>query len=130
MNILRLRRMVYLVAPLIVVILALGCNQDDDEDGTVMTPSGERDNNEIWIFDLEFIPETLTVAESTTVIWVNQDTENYRIRSGAPSEPTNVFNSETLGNTETFSFTFNDVGTYPYFCELHPERMIGSVVVQ
>jgi len=80
--------------------------------------------------DLEFVPETLTVAEGTTVIWVNQDVVDHRIRSGAPSEPTEFYHSETLGNGDTFSFTFDDVGTYPYFCELHPQQMIGTVVVQ
>ena len=130
MNVLNLKRMIHIIGPLIVLIVAFGCNQDDDENDTVMTPSGERDDNEVWILDLEFIPETLTVAESTTVIWVNQDVVDYRIRSGAPSEPTQLFNSETFGNGETFSFTFNSVGTYPYFCELHPEQMIGTVIVQ
>ena len=60
----------------------------------------------------------------------NQGVVDHRIRGGAPSEPTELYHSEILGNGDTFSYTFTDVGTYPYFCELHPEQMIGTVIVQ
>jgi plastocyanin len=40
-----------------------------------------------------------------------------------------VFKSKVLDTDETFSFTFGKVGSYPYFCSIHP-KMTGKVVVQ
>jgi nitrite reductase (NO-forming) len=33
-----------------------------------------------------------------------------------------------MGKGQSFSFTFDKAGEYPYFCEPHP-NMVGTVVV-
>jgi len=56
-------------------------------------------------------PKTLTVAPGTTVRWVNESGDRYRMRSRTgPVE----FDSGNIEPGEAFSFTFTRAGTYPY----------------
>jgi plastocyanin len=40
-----------------------------------------------------------------------------------------VFKSKVMDADESFSFTFDKPGTYPYFRSVHP-KMTGTVVVK
>ena len=63
------------------------------------------------------------------IIWQNTDTVTHSITSGTPAEgPSGVFDSGLLETYEYFSHTFDTVGTYDYFCMVHP-WMQGMVVV-
>ena len=70
----------------------------------------------------------LAVAAGTTVTWVNKDPVTHTSTSGTPVDPTGVWNSAFLTVDESFSFTFNEVGTFPYFCDIH-NSMTGTVTV-
>lgn len=39
-----------------------------------------------------------------------------------------AFHSGVIGSGETFTYTFEDAGTYPFFCQIHPE-MSGSITI-
>jgi plastocyanin len=45
------------------------------------------------------------------------------------TDDSKTFKSKVLDTDEKFSFTFSKVGTYPYFCSIHP-KMTGKVIVQ
>ena len=56
-------------------------------------------------------PKALTIAPGTTVRWVNESDNRYRMRSrNGPEE----FDSGNIEPGESFSFTFRLAGTYPY----------------
>ena len=74
--------------------------------------------------EFAFTPGTVTVARGTTVTWVNHDEEPHTITSAA-----GAFGSTGLSHDETFTQTFTQLGTYPYFCALHP-RMRATVIVK
>jgi plastocyanin len=76
----------------------------------------------INIQNFSFNPGTLTINKGDTVIWTNNDSAPHQIKSA-------TFNSNTLSNGGTFSFTFTDAGTYNYSCAIHPS-MTGSIIVQ
>ena len=40
-----------------------------------------------------------------------------------------LFKSSNLTQGETFSYTFQEVGTVDYFCELHPTQMQATISV-
>jgi amicyanin len=80
----------------------------------------------VSIADFVFEPKELIVTVGTTVTWVNADDVPHTVTSTA-SPP--LFGSQTLDTNDTFSFVFKKVGTYDYFCKLHP-AMIGKVVVR
>ena len=78
----------------------------------------------IEISDFAFGPQELTVQAGTVVTWANEDGVGHSIKSGDGS-----FDSPDFGQGETFSFTFNEPGTYPYVCGIH-DSMTGTVVVE
>lgn len=41
-----------------------------------------------------------------------------------------LFKSGDIGSGETFNYTFNETGTYDYFCEIHKPDMKGKIVVE
>ncbi len=81
----------------------------------------------ISIQGFRYNPPALTVHLGDTVVWENMDTAPHTVttQSGAPIG----FDSGTLGQGQTFSYTFNQSGTYNYHCTFHAE-MNGSILVQ
>jgi plastocyanin len=75
-----------------------------------------------------YSPANITVAKGTTVVWSWNGRSSHSVTSGTPSAPTTTFNSG-IQSSGTFSFTFNQVGTFPYFCMVHGTMMEGSVNV-
>ena len=82
-----------------------------------------------------FIPNPVTIDIGDTVTWENTDTAAHTITSGtAVQGPDGVFDSSLImapmgGVVKTFSHTFDDAGTYDYFCMVHP-WMAGTVIVE
>ena len=64
-----------------------------------------------------------------TVTWKNMDVREHTITSGTASDgPDGVFDSGILGVYFPFSYTFDEPGTYDYFCMVHP-WMKGKIIV-
>ncbi len=77
-----------------------------------------------------FDPSTVTVAPGTTIDWKNNDKVSHTVTSGNPSDNQTgtIFDSSLIAAGKDFSFTFNNPGTYNYFCQVHP-WMTGQVIV-
>jgi len=68
-----------------------------------------------------FIPYEVSIAVGGEVIWSNVDSAAHTVTSGNPSdEPDGVFDSSLFMTGTTFSHTFDEAGTYEYFCMVHP----------
>jgi len=78
-----------------------------------------------------FIPNPVTIDIGDTVTWENVDNAAHTVTSGSPADgPDGVFDSSLImAGGASFSHTFDDAGTYDYFCMVHP-WMAGSVVVE
>ena len=75
-------------------------------------------------------PETINISTGTTVEWINEDPAMHTATSGIPASGSDgVFDSGILNLGDTYQFTFTDVGSYDYYCILHP-WMIGTVNVE
>ena len=123
------RALVALVVPL------LACSPGAS-DGS--TGSGD----EVVIEHIAFEPANIEVDAGTTITWTNRDDRvTHTVTSGRagdkgipgvdegrPNEPDGIFAGELDGAGSTFSFTFDEPGTYDYFCEIHPV-MTASVLV-
>ncbi|KAA0087153.1 plastocyanin [Mycolicibacterium sp. P9-64] len=81
-------------------------------------------SNAVNISNFAFAPASLTVPVGTTVTWTNKDEEPHTVVS---SDGT-TFHSPGMGTDATFSFTFQNAGTFAYICSIHP-MMHGTVVV-
>ena len=79
---------------------------------------------EVQVVDFAFEPASVTVSVGTTVTWTNAGSRPHTVTA-----EDGAFDSGRLDPGETFSFTFEEPGTFGYFCGFHPE-MQGEVAVE
>ncbi len=76
-----------------------------------------------------FIPSSVSISAGSTVVWMNDDTAAHTVTSGGPvGGPDGVFDSSLVMGGASFEVTFDDAGSYDYFCMVHP-WMTGIVNV-
>jgi plastocyanin len=76
-----------------------------------------------------FIPNIVTIPPGGTVTWENTDTAAHTAVSGTINAgPDGVWDSSLMMTGGSFSYTADTVGTYHYFCMIHP-WMLGTVIV-
>jgi plastocyanin len=115
----QMKRVLLLAAALTMLLAA--CSGDSSD----TTESAGGEEQRIEIADMAFDPETLTVPVGTTVTWVSADPS---LPHTATSED-EIWFSGTLNEGDEFPFTFDEAGTFAYFCEVHPS-MTGTIVVE
>jgi plastocyanin len=102
--------------------------QENDLDyfGQLKDPIGDPGDQTLVvnIKDFAFNKSEMTIAQGTTVRWTNLDNVKHDITS-----TTGKFESPALDNGDTWEHTFNDLGTFEYFCSLHP-AMTGKLIVK
>lgn len=76
----------------------------------------------VEITGFAFVPATVTISKGTTIIWTQQDSFPHTVTGTG-------LDSGSLGKGQTFSYTFNEAGTFNYICSLHTS-MKGTVIVQ
>ena len=81
------------------------------------------DAPQITIKSFKYGPKDITVTAGTTVTWVNKDNEPHTV-----VDKSGKFRSSALDTDDSYTHTFNDPGTYQFFCTLHPQ-MTGTVTV-
>jgi plastocyanin len=72
-----------------------------------------------------FVPGTVGISKGTTVIWTNDDGVQHTVTS----VPQGGFDSGPIDPGKTYSYTFNQAGTFEYSCTIHPSIPHGNVVV-
>jgi plastocyanin len=112
-----MRRVLYLVAlslmAVVLIVPSAGAQQ-----GQTMT---------VMMQDNYFSPANITVPAGTTVTWVQSGNNPHTTTSYD-----GLWDSGILpgGSGQSFSYTFNEPGTYTYFCRPHEAQgMVGSVTV-
>jgi len=65
----------------------------------------------------------------TTVTWKNEDAAPHTTTAGTSPSPSGEWDSSILQKGQSFSFTFTEVGTFDYFCTVHPSTMIATVTI-
>jgi plastocyanin len=87
------------------------------EEGIFVSIAGNSGSN-------SYNPNRIEINVGDTVTCINNDSSPHTVTSSNDS----AFDSDVLMRGETFSFTFDKEGEYPYFCTLHPS-MVGTVIV-
>ena len=68
-----------------------------------------------------YLPYDVSVSVGATVSWSNDDSAAHTVTSGTVNAGlTGVFDSGLFMAGSTFEFTFDEAGTYDYFCMVHP----------
>jgi plastocyanin len=118
-----IRRALCVVA---LVLIGVACSSDDEATTTTAAAGdGASPEAAVSIADFAYSPNPITVAVGGTVTWTNTDT-------GLPHTSTSsdgLWNSETLQPGDSFSFTFEEAGTFEYVCNIH-SSMSGTVTVE
>ena len=77
-----------------------------------------------------FIPSPVTIPIGGTVTWDNSDNAAHTATAGSAADgPSGVWDSSLIMAGGSFSFTFDEAGSYDYFCMVHP-WMAGLVIVE
>ncbi len=92
----------------------------------------------IILFDRLFGPDDVTISVGARVRWMHRDDDReHTVTSGTCSDgdciPDGLFTSGNVDNAmqllEEFLLVFDNVGEFPYFCEVHGDRMTGTIIV-
>lgn len=100
-----------------------------NNNGSNTNSDGSSNSNEVTMVGQSFSPSNIEVSVGTTVTWLNDSDLVHTVTSGTPDNPDNMFDSGEIAPGEEFSYTFNQAGTYNYFCIPHAPSMTGVVTV-
>lgn len=117
----------------VMLLILTGCGKEvvkpeTTADGTPLQPGvSVREPNianaiKVDMTNSAFAPAIVTIKAGDTISWTNRDKVMHQLKS-------ETFNSQELQTGQTFSFTFDNPGTYDYVCSVHPS-MTGSIIVQ
>ena len=118
----------FVVVVAAIIGITLASHKSTNMPAMSMSPSASSANpaqttNAVTVANYAFSPASITVKVGTKVTWTNQDAVKHTVTgdNGGPS-------SDLFGRGETYSYTFDKVGTFTYHCSPHP-YMKGSVTV-
>ncbi|HEX7166903.1 MAG TPA: plastocyanin/azurin family copper-binding protein [Acidimicrobiales bacterium] len=101
-------------------------------DGTSTSDAKAGDATVVAIEDFTFAPAEIEVKAGTTVRWENADAFLHTVTSGATSGPENEpdgrFDEELADAGSSAEVTFEEPGTYTYYCRQH-NAMDGTITV-
>lgn len=116
-----------LTAVLALVVTACGPAADDSTvpGEAPTTDAVATTGGEVAMENISFQPDELTVSAGTTVTWTNLDGVAHTTTSDDA-----VWDSGGLAGGGTFSFTFDEPGTFQYLCSIHPAQMRATITVE
>lgn len=88
-------------------------------------------NGATTLADRSYSPNPVQITVGDTIKFVNNDNALHTATSGnggSVPQPSNVFDSGYIGPNKEAEVTINEVGEFPYYCQLHP-TMVGLVKV-
>ena len=81
------------------------------------------------VFAILSATSSIIVEKGKSITWVNEDSSFHSVTSGFYGEPTELFDSGYLDPYQSYTLSFDEFGTYDYFCTLHP-WMKAQVIVE
>jgi plastocyanin len=119
-----------LIFVLVTFIAVCGCTGYGKSAPPAATQTQVSGSTTVTMQNFAFSPASITVPKGTTVTWVNQDTSDHKIVNDAQGSIAQgaLFTSNSLPKGASYSFKFDNPGTYPYHCSIHPS-MKATVIV-
>lgn len=103
--------------------ISVGNVSQQNVSGMNSLPVLQKQTISVEIKDFAFNPDTITVPAGTTVVWTNRDSALHTVASTS-----GIFDSGVIDQGKSFSYTFQEPGTYDYYCMIHP-HMNAKVIV-
>lgn len=119
-----------IIGLLVVFVLISGCTSTTTVTPASTTPQPTNSaqtstEQQVNIKDFNFVPATADVPVGTTVTWVNGDNVPHTVTSVSGS-----FDSGIMVAGKTYSYKFDQAGTFEYSCTNHPTMPRGKVIVR
>ena len=112
------------LALIVFVVIALSTGGDTASDADQTPFVTDEDALTIAIEDFLYSPEDLTINAGTTIIWTNFDNAVHDA-----TERERSWSTPLLSKLESDLITFDQAGTFEYFCSIHP-WMEGAITVR
>lgn len=98
-------------------------------DFVIATDRGQPATANVSEIDFAFLPREITIPAGTTVIWVNDEQPKH-----TATADDGAFDSGDQSLGDSYSYTFAEPGSYPYFCRYHGDEggvgMAGVITVK
>jgi plastocyanin len=120
----------HLILVLVVIagaaVMIAGCTSSSNPSpGPVTsTVTSTSSQNSVSIQNYAFNPSTLTIQKAANVTWRNYDSVQHTVVSDS-----SAFSSPLLNTRATYTYQFNNSGSFPYYCSIHP-YMKGTIIVK
>jgi plastocyanin len=106
-----------LLGALVISMIIFGCSKSN-------TNMGTNNTNSVSIKNFAFSNTSLSVTAGTIVTWTNNDATAHTVTADDGS-----FDSGNIAPGNSFTHTFNSMGTVGYHCTIHP-MMKAAVIVK
>lgn len=118
-------------------LIVLGACGSDAKPGDARKPANATDHT-VAMKLIVFAPDSLEVAAGSTVTWRQDDAGFHTVTSGTVDQGAagvtpqadSTFDSGQIPKGDSFEFTFDRPGSFPYFCAIHPATMRGEIRVR
>ena len=140
---------IYLILFLLIVLFIAGCSSGNTVNDQVIYRENSVSNKEPNMIEITsdgFSPNELKIKKGDDVTWINKDSGEYwpasamhpthtvypgsDINKCGTDEEKNIFDvCKGLKQDESFSFTFNEKGTWFYHDHLNP-KLFGKIIVE
>jgi len=113
---------------MILLLVAIGVGVWMVASNSAQQHAEETPTASVTITDNGFSPATIKVKKGQDITWTNQTSVAKQL-AGDDNKPEGFKTGEALGKNDTYSFTFDDAGTYSYH---DPSNLAhgGTVIVE
>lgn len=103
---------------ILILVLIYGCKKEE---------KGSPGPNEIWLEYKAYNPSQKVITPGTTITFTNKDNASHTVTSTS-----NIFDSGTVKSGNTWTYTFNDIGTFYFYCNYHSTNSAeqGAILVK
>ena len=117
----------FLVITLIIInsFIQVSCTKAPSYSTGTTTPPPVNTGVTISMFNMQFLPDSKTVANGTVITWKNGDNYPHTVTSNDGFS----FNSGSINGLGQFIYTATRAGTFKYHCTIHGMAMSGTLIV-
>lgn len=116
-----------LIALLLLIAIIFAINFYTNDNPPIVNDTNFTNSSQDYMINIDnfnYTPVALTVSRGDRVTWINNDSISHTVTSDDQ-----VFESGLLDKGEEFSYTFNETGTFTYFCIPHPFMRARVIVI-
>lgn len=129
----RNRRLTGPVAGIVILGFALVACGPPEEPGAASEAAGTSVPDDaaatVTLSDFAFDPTEITVSVGDTVAFVNEDDAGHTVTNGEGGAPAaDAVFDEPVSAGQTVVITFDEAGTFPVTCTIHPDMQMTVIV--